>query len=793
MIKGTFTRGRSYWVALTAAAATGGVLAPSPLLGIQGVESALIVGLVLSPFIAAMSASAAARQLFVDDGAVTHRAGSMHDSGVGGRDPSTTLRMMRGGGRGESIALHLRALVVFAVPTLILFANSFRIQQCEPAMGALYFAMGPLIGTLLAVAVGRLLGEWFKRPLAVPLAFMVPLVAYGVSVSRFYSSPGVFAFNHFAGWFPGTIYDEAQGFPDSYLTFRLVTVGWFIAATAARKLTRALLSESPIGQIAGHALLFGLVVAGAIGATVRGDQLGHHTSVNHIAKELGHKLVGEHCTAYVPRELPAASARRVLADCDFRVWQTAKELGVTPPDDVRAFFFRSSEEKQRLMGAGHTYIAKPWRSEVYLQLRDWPHPVLEHEIVHVVAAEIGQGPFRVSGPLDGWLPDPALIEGVAVAVTWESRDGLSPHQWAKTLMELERLPRLRDVWGLNFLKQPSRDAYTIAGSVMRFVADHYGPHAMRRTYLWGSVERATGASLEEIEKAWRESLSKVSLPDGAVERARAAFSRKSIFTAICPRTMARLSEELSQDLSADDAIRAAQTCDRMLAIRPGDPTARVHQVRALAQQGRLDDAEALVKKMRVDPSLPAPFQAFALTSLADELWRHSRRNEAQSLYDEVLTMPGDEDAKRNLEVKKLAITWGGTSERALFDLLVGDRGRSRHSGTQMYRTMQLHERQKPEGVPSLGAYLAGRQLFGAERFELTIPLLESARSEGLPTERLEREATRMLAIAYVAEGRWDAAEALFHAQLKDTHTDHAAVRDWLMRVNFARKAPGQNR
>lgn len=792
MIKGTFTRGRSYWVALTAAAATGGVLSPSPLLGIHGVESALLVGIVLTPFIAAMSASAAARQLFVDEGAITHRTGSMHDSSSG-RDPSTTLRMMREGGRGESISLHLRALLVCALPTLILLGNSLRMQQCEPIMGAVYFAMGPGVGAVLAVAVGRLFGEWFKRPLAILLAFMVPLVSYGVSLAGFYSSPGVFAFNHFAGWFPGTIYDEAQAFPESYLTFRLVTAGWIVAATSARKLTRALISESPIGHIAGHALLFGLVVAGAIGATVRGDQLGHHTSVNHIAKELGHKLVGEHCTAYVPRELPAASARRVLADCDFRVWQTAKELGVTPPEEVRAFFFRSRDEKQRLMGAGNTYIAKPWRSEVYLQLGGWPHPVLEHEIVHVVAAEIGQGPFRVSGPLDGWLPDPALIEGVAVAVTWESRDGLSPHQWAKTLMELERLPRLREVWGLNFLKQPSRDAYTIAGSVMRFVAEHYGAHAMRRTYLWGSVERATGASLEEIETAWREYLTRVTVPEGAIERARAEFSRKSIFTAVCPRTMARLSQELSQDIVADDPARAAQTCDRMLSIRPLDPTARVHQVRALAQQGRLDEAEAKVKTLRVDPSLPAPFRAFALTALADELWRHSRRDEAKSLYDEVLDLPGEEDQKRSIEVKKLAITWGGTSERALFDLLVGDRGRARHSGTEMYRAMQLYGREKPEGVPSLGAYLAGRQLFGAERFELSIPLLEQARSAKLPTDSLSREATRMLAIAYVAERRWDEGDALFRALLKDPHTDHATLQDWLMRVAFARRAPGQER
>ena len=71
---------------------------------------------------------------------------------------------------------------------------------------------------------------------------------------------------------------------------------------------------------------------------------------------------------------------------------------------MTAFFFRDAADKKRLMGAGDTYIAKPWRREVYLQVAAYPHPVLGHELAHVIAGAFGQGPFHVAGPLGGLWP-----------------------------------------------------------------------------------------------------------------------------------------------------------------------------------------------------------------------------------------------------------------------------------------------------------------------------------------------------------------------------------------------------
>src|SRR5262249_22158625 len=148
---------------------------------------------------------------------------------------------------------------------------------------------------------------------------------------------------------------------------------------------------------------------------------------------LGGTRRGKKCVVHLPRELHKDYADRLVEDCDFRVVQMEAQIGVRQREPLHAFFFRSEDEKREWMGASATFVAKPWRNEVYLQLRGWPHPVLAHEVAHVVAGHAARGPFRVSGRYGGLWPNPGLIEGLAVAMAWQSEEGLTPHEWARGL------------------------------------------------------------------------------------------------------------------------------------------------------------------------------------------------------------------------------------------------------------------------------------------------------------------------------------------------------------------------
>ena len=90
----------------------GVVLALVPLLAVHGVESALALGLLLPPWVAATAAS------------YTERNRSA---------------------RGIDLVLHSvgAGLLIWAVPVVVLALSSLRIRQCAPGEGLAFMVLGP--------------------------------------------------------------------------------------------------------------------------------------------------------------------------------------------------------------------------------------------------------------------------------------------------------------------------------------------------------------------------------------------------------------------------------------------------------------------------------------------------------------------------------------------------------------------------------------------------------------------------------------------------------------------------
>src|SRR5262249_31063610 len=79
-------------------------------------------------------------------------------------------------------------------------------------------------------------------------------------------------------------------------------------------------------------------------------------------------------------ELRYAQLRDLLGvEPDWRTHWLGRLLGFGKGPTVQSYLFDSAEEKRRWMGAGNTYIAKPWRRELYLHHEPWPYRVLRHE------------------------------------------------------------------------------------------------------------------------------------------------------------------------------------------------------------------------------------------------------------------------------------------------------------------------------------------------------------------------------------------------------------------------------
>src|SRR5262249_17258685 len=144
------------------------------------------------------------------------------------------------------------------------------------------------------------------------------------------------------------------------------------------------------------------------------------------------------------------------------------------------------DQKARLMGARDVEMAKPWRLEIYIDHRPFPHTSLRHEIAHAVASAFGDPVFGVASRRVLGLPllvSPGLIEGLAVAIDWPgSYDRPTPHESVRTMQALGNQPSVGALLGLSFFSVSSARSYTTAGSFLRFLLDEYGAPRLRALY-----------------------------------------------------------------------------------------------------------------------------------------------------------------------------------------------------------------------------------------------------------------------------------------------------------------------
>jgi hypothetical protein len=759
---------------------SGLVLCVLPLVGTIGPESSLALSVLLSPWAAV--------------------AGAVYTLRARSARVASSVLLSRAVGR---------SWLMLAVAVAMVALNALRVKTCEPFAGLSFLALGPWASVTLATLVGAALATLVPGPrLALTLAALVPFAAIGSALADFVRTPSVFSFGHFFGYFPGPIYDRRIDIPDAWLSHRMLSAllgaGLWAFVVAARH-TRS--GRFDARRLFRHPVQAGIIVACALGAATLArlsHELGHTTSRLHIENKLGLAIEGPHCRAVVPRETPLAEAQRLAEDCELRIEQVAARLGVTERERISALFFRSTAEKRALMGAARVYIAKPWRREVYLQIgEEYPHPVLGHELAHVVARHAASGPFGVPGKLGGLIPEPTLVEGMAVALEPAPRDELTPHQWAKAAHQAKVAPPLSALLGPRFFGTNQQLAYTLAGSFLGYLLETRGPEVVRRVYREADPERTLGAPFAKLEQDWRRWLEATPLPERAAALAKQRFERPGVFSQVCPHAIERLGQELASALSAGDLPRAATKCREVLDIDPGDTGTRATLTGILARQGDDTGAEHELaalsgasvggpRPLSQSPlsgakRAPSPTIARARLAIADAALVRGEFASAERTYRALLGEPLGEAELRQLEVRLLALEAGDPTRRLIAELLIGRVGRD----TGPRAAMHLIHALEPLRSDGLAHYLAARQLAGEERHDLAYPLLREATQRGLPTRRLRAEALRLRTLSAFILGALDDASACLDelaALPALTLAERGELRDWLARVAHRRSA-----
>jgi hypothetical protein len=702
-----------------------------PLFGGPGYEHALASGLVV-PMAAAIAAAVAGAR---GQGLPGNR-----------RSPLATL------GWAFGTALLLAAL---AYATALL--HGARVGICDFWGGTAFFVLTAGFGALVGAAWGVVAGEIARGrrragAIAVVLGIAGPIGGIVVSVARFYGSPMIFAYDPFFGYFSGTLYDTVVDVRPELWTYRAGT----IATLAGVALVASVLRRSDDGALraptwrevrsdartAAFVGLAALAFAASLGVTIEGAALGHWQTAGTIARELGGRAAGPRCDVVHPDSLLPHQVDLLVRDCEEELAADEGRLGAHLDGRVTAFVFADANQKRRLMGAADTQIAKPWRREVYVQYAPYPHPVLGHEIAHVVAGSFARGPFHVGG---GIVPNPGLIEGVAVATSPDD-DELTDAQWARAMLELGTLPDLRSLFSLEFLGASAQKSYTLAGAFVGWVIERWGVPTLRAWYGGGSIEALTGSSWPALDDAFRAWLRTMPMPPEAMDYARARFERPSVWTRKCPHVVDALNRDADRCRDEQRLDRADGLYAQALALDPRNEHARLARAKMAAQHGDPGEAEAAraaLAEVASDANAPRTWRDRADEVIADDDLVRGKAEEAAERYRAIAARTLDEDVARTLEVKALA-AGEARSRRAIVDLLLAEPGRTQDPWLGALSLGQWAEASHDR----LAEYLVARNLNVHDEWERAAPYLDRliASPTGALPDRVGREVLRQRAI-----------------------------------------------
>jgi tetratricopeptide (TPR) repeat protein len=721
-----------------------------PLFSRPGYETALLFGLLVPPITAADAALGMAKSGEIEQ------------------------RLLAALGRAVSHAF---------VMSGILCLHALRVGWCSPGHDLALLALGPVAGIITAAFWGAVAGlgvDRFQfrrgaRLAAIGAALIGPLVGIGVSLVRFYGSPSVFAFDPFVGFFAGSPYDTGFDPTARLLSYRTGTAGvWLFLWAVARHLTRgatgriqwrnvlqrdgrARIRLGPeLDRAAAFLGLFGLGLFAVI--TVRGEALGHRSSTAWIRSSLGRSITLGRCEVVYGPAQKLVQIERLAADCEAWLIRLERRLGTGPVDHVTAYVFDSPAQKELLMGAAQTQIAKPWRREIYLNGVSFPDDVVGHELAHVVAGLAARGPFEIAGGFGGWLPNPGLIEGLAVALAPDEDGDLTAIELTYALHSAQRLPDLQQLFSLSFLTHAGPVGYTVAGAFVEWIGQNYGKRAVREWYGGRSIAQATGETFATLSQRFIASLSAVTLSDASRAVALVRFSRPGVYSRRCPHAVDSALAEANQRLASGDSAKAEALYSEARRLDPTDVRARFGlgacAERLARTKEQIGQAEATYRSISEDGSLPSPLRQRALEKIADLRLASGHPEAARPLYEQLLNETADIDRRRSLGIKLAAKTQ--TELEAVKALLLP--GDSEMAWDLAVRSLLQWSKEEPDD--GLADYLLGRNFWQRGRETAAVEHLDRALDRGIQPHAAMAEALRLRAIAACALGDKARAEDL---------------------------------
>jgi hypothetical protein len=689
------------------------------------------------------------------------------------------------------------AVAIVCVPAVLAAIHGIWTPTCDWWFGIEAYALMPLttaalggvIGHALAVAVGRRAddGPWWKPHRSTWLAVVAPIVVLVVAgFWRFYSEPPVFIYNALIGYFPGNMYDENihLGMPVVWSRLEQLAAAIAIVAAVASRLDvpRYCIAREPRPQRRRvPPLVIALAFAGIAGVLrMRAGDLGYAIDAAEIQGELSGRVETAHFVIHYAQTPEIEKDIQLIArDHELRYAEVVAEIGVAPEGKITSYYFANPEQKARWFGARNVEMAKPWRHEIYLDHRAFPHTSLRHEIAHVIASAFGDRFFGVATK-NVVLFNPGLIEGLAVALDWPGTyDRLTPHEAVRALQAMGMQPTIAELLSIKFFSVASARGYTTAGSFLHFLLERYGAAHLRDLYKsGGDFGGVYGKPEAELEREWREMLSKIELPPEVVEGTRERFRGGSVFSRPCPHAIAARREAALTALGHGDRAHAIDLMRHVCADAPEEPRHRLELGDFLAGGSDTEKSEAssIWTTLAGDKAVTSSLRAQALQRLAVVAPTDAAKI---TLVDAARGLPIDPAERRQFDAESFALHYTGAAGPALRAYFFRDAPNV--DLVQLAAAIVTAE-------PTLGFahYLLGLQKTNAGDWAAAAAELDAGLERGLPGTNFVRNGARLLAIAAYRTNDLErlgrAMGTLYGPDMAET--DHLLADDWGRRVLF---------
>lgn len=659
------------------------------------------------------------------------------------------------------------SLSTLLLPMAVMFVKSWISGFCNVPEGLAFYLLLPGISVLWATAVALLCTLATERRRHATLLFLgVMFVSLGISVFRLATQPPVFAYNPIIGYFPGPIYDEVVVITSTLLAARAIVLVSVVAMLAGlcvcfdpstRKIRPSLLLKirrgSPDGGPDGGRMnlamrvLFLVSVAVLAAAYVYRAPLGIVIDRAHIQQTLGgHRQTAHFDIYYDSNTISAWNIDLIARDHEYQLDRVISYLDVPPPSTrIASYIYGSADQKKRLMGARHTSIERPGADEMHLNNASFPHPVLKHELVHVMSAAFGNRLFGGSY----WI---GFHEGLAEAVDWQDAP-MNPHEWSRAMRELGLAPRLENLLSMTgFWSAASSRSYTLCGSFVRFLIDRYGLAAFKLAFPDGAVEASYGRTPAELIAEWETFVDGIQLREDQLRIARQRFIRPAIFRRHCPHEVAALNDRAWQAYNAQRYRDAVRDFDRVLELEPENPSALRGLLYGTYRQGDYDRVESVARRIE-RPDQTVGLLADAHLFRGDTAWKTGRFDDARRSYEAVVGLQASEAMSRAASIRMEVLDREPIRD-TIMTYLTAQTGHWRQV---------LSVRDAGDLAPDYGTghYLLGRWLFRLGSYEQALEYLAKAEAVGLPDEVVRQESLRLEAMSHFYLERYEESAEVF--------------------------------